>query len=83
MLIEHSLTTMGIVSIPLFILLILCFFIGKKIHRESVCKKCGSKKWLLEEDIVETDESIVKRLIFKCVSCGHIRSEYKIIETEK
>lgn len=80
----YKIGLMGAYMSPFFILAIISYFIVKRIHTESVCFKCGEKQWRIEHEIIEDETQIIDRLIFKCVSCNHIRSEYtgRTIEKE-
>lgn len=81
----YEMGLMGAILSPFFILAIFSYFIIKKIYRETICFKCGEKQWRIEHQITEDENQIIDKLIFKCVSCDHIRSEYtgRIIDKEK
>lgn len=80
----YEIGLMGATLSPFFILAIISYFIIKKIHKETLCFKCGEKQWRIEHQIEEDENQIIDKLIFKCISCDHIRSEYtgRIIDKE-
>lgn len=67
------LITLGVILTPF---LVFAYYIIRKIHTSALCFQCGAKSWRIEHEISEDDETITDKLIFKCINCGHIRSEY-------